>query len=202
MSNFCETCRFHRTFELSLVDRLIRDFGAVEGDLKSELTRMAAEEQQIADAEASRYRLLLRESEVEWHVKPEMSNYCGLDEARNVYYVATLRNRRGECADHTPAAAPRTCATCRHRVAGDGPAQDAREIATRIQLGVNAAALGQSGGVAPLCEKHSNATGCVPCAVQNAYDACPDWSAAASAPSASPMDGWALLQPGGQRGKK
>ena len=148
MSNFCETCRFHRTFELSLVDRLIRDFGAVEGDLKSELTRMAAEEQQIADAEASRYRLLLRESEVEWHVKPEMSNYCGLDEARNVYYVATLRNRRGECADHTPAAAPRTCATCRHRVAGDGPAQDAREIATRIQLGVNAAALGQSGGVA------------------------------------------------------
>ena len=39
----------------------------------------------------------------------------------------------------------------------------------------------------PFCEKHSNATGFVPCAVQNAYDACPDWSAAASGKMGSPI---------------
>ena len=145
MLNFCETCRFHRKFELSLVDRLIRDFGAVEGDLKSELTKMAAEEQQMADAEASLFRLLLREEDVEWRIKPEMSNYCGVKEASDVYFVATLRNRRGDCTDHKPPEAPRTCATCRHRIAGDGPAQDAREIAMRIEIGVSS---GRTAGTA------------------------------------------------------
>jgi hypothetical protein len=150
MHKLCTTCLFHREFQLSLTQRLARDFGAIEGQLKNELTKMMPEEQHKGDAEASQLRQLAREEDREWRIQPEMTSYCGLEENKNVYYVATLKNKGGNCTDHHPAEPPKTCETCRHRVPGDGSARDEAEIAMRIQVGVNAAALGQAGGVASL----------------------------------------------------
>lgn len=151
MGNLCTQCLHYRS-PRPRTQLLIRDLGADEGQLVTELTRMMQEEVQKQDAEASQLRQLVREEERAWRIQPKMTSYCGLHEAKDVYYIAELKNPRGDCTDYRNAEPPRACSTCKHRVPGGGPARDTDHIAKLNHVGANAAALGQPGGLSLLDE--------------------------------------------------
>jgi hypothetical protein len=140
----CTTCRFFRPFR-PMSQLLARELGIADPQLVSELLKMMQDERQKQDAEASQKVEVHRQEQLEWRTRPEMSDYCGLREADGVYLIHELKNPDGECEDHRPAE-PRPCSTCRHRVAGEGDANDQRMIARYGELARNAASLGQGSG--------------------------------------------------------
>jgi len=137
----CETCQHFRPAR-PLSQLLARDIGTSEPALLSELNKIAQDERELADAEASLKVEVLRldEPELAWWIRPEMSDHCALDEARGRYQFHELRNADGRCDQHQ-AIASRPCTSCRHRSDPAGPADDQVKFARYAQLAADAAAL-------------------------------------------------------------
>src|SRR5262249_27324153 len=81
----------------------------------------------IQNAElAQKKDLILRDCHT-WPLKrpPLMSDYCGLHESRETFYIGDLKNAGHRCSDHRPGTpAQRDCATCVHRAAPFGRERD------------------------------------------------------------------------------
>jgi hypothetical protein len=157
MDKPCERCRFYRRFDRPLSDRLEREISRGEATLKDSLTRMSQEELQKRDAETSRLRLLLLKKQIEWRIEPELTSYCGIHEARNVFYVAELKNPHRDCDDFEarPPGPRQECSTCRHRVLATGPERDEAHFAAIRRMAATAVALGEPAGQSQLNEFRS-----------------------------------------------
>jgi len=154
MDKPCARCRFYRRFGRPLTDRLEREISGGEAKLKDALTRMKQEELQKGDAEDDQLRQLVREDESQWTVQPETKSYCGLHEARDVFYVAALKNPGNDCDDFQarPPGPRHDCATCHHRVLATGPERDRAHFAALRRIAATAVALGEHGGLSQLNE--------------------------------------------------
>jgi hypothetical protein len=235
MNKPCRRCRFHRELSQPLTQRLQAELSSGEVQLVEALTRMSQQEGERLDAETSQVVEVSLRSQSQWGMQPLMTSYCGLDEGRDVFYVARLKNPRNECDDFEERAPgpKQECATCRHCVAPTGPEEDRAHFAKLRRMAATAIALGEPRPLGPMeelrgwittikvreatqafqgralgqrprylsiCGKHSQGSTFVPCAVHNAHDACPDWTPAAAAGTASPARGWALIgRIGGRR---
>jgi hypothetical protein len=60
-----------------------------------------------------------------WEGRPLMSDFCGLNEQEEQYFIAEIKNAGGRCGDFTPGERPkRRCTECQHRVVPEGRAED------------------------------------------------------------------------------
>jgi hypothetical protein len=157
MDKPCARCRFYRQLGRPLTDRLEREISHGEATLTEALTRLSQEELQKKDAETSRLRLLLREKEIEWRIRPELTSHCGVHEAGDVHYVAELKNPRSDCDDFEarPPGPRQECSTCRHRVLATGPERDEAHFAALRRMAATSVALGEPGGQGQLNEFRS-----------------------------------------------
>ena len=121
----CADCRHFQRYQ-PRTQVLAGDLGTVRQAVTAELSRLMQDERQTQDAEAAMQVELLRTDQVEWPHPPAMTDCCAFRAAETVFQVPRLKNIDYECGDHELGVAPRTetCATCRHRIVGEGPARD------------------------------------------------------------------------------
>lgn len=89
------------------------------------LSKITDNEQKLREAEAD---FKGKEGSADrdlWPARPQMSDYCGLDEADEIYRIAEVKNRGLGCGDFRSGRPERrACADCRHRVPADGQRRD------------------------------------------------------------------------------
>jgi hypothetical protein len=127
MSNVkpCADCRHFQRYR-PRTQILAGELGPVRQAVTAELSRLMQDERQTQDAEATMEVELERTDQIEWPHPPVMTDCCALRATEGVFQAYRLKNPDDVCDDHVRGAAPQTetCATCRHRVAGQGPARD------------------------------------------------------------------------------
>jgi hypothetical protein len=141
--NLCADCSHFQTAR-PLTQVLAEGLGRLGQTVASELSRLMQDERQLQDAEAAMEVELLRMEQLEWPQPPAMTDCCALHADRGLFLVATLKNSDGECEDFAPGPAPqaRSCETCRHLGAGQGPARD-EEYLDLIRKNAEVAALAE-----------------------------------------------------------
>ena len=140
MKRPCHTCTHFRPVR-PLSQLLARELGTTESQVLSELMKIMQDEREVQDAEASLKveQLRIDEPDPMWRSRPQMSDYCGLEETRGIYRLHEIKNANLGCNDHR-AIEVKTCATCRHRREGSGPAEDDVQFARIRRLEADAAA--------------------------------------------------------------
>jgi hypothetical protein len=68
--------------------------------------------------------------EAVWPQRPRTTPYCGLFEDRDFYYVCSVKNARGDCADFQTRSSPRlsVCESCIHRIQANGDSVDREDL--------------------------------------------------------------------------
>jgi len=104
-------------------------------ELSSAVSKIVEDEQKVRDAESD---LKSKEGAADrqlWPMRPAMSDYCGVDEATEVYWIAEVKNRGLACSQFKEGKPERrACADCAHRVAATGQAHDLALEATHARL--------------------------------------------------------------------
>src|SRR4051812_29626314 len=123
----CETCVHFRSVRPPS-HALAGAVTGMEPKVADTLSQLGQDEDKIEGAEAAAKERAARtdQEQPEWPTRPLMSAYCGVREANGVFFVAEVKNRGGECGDHTTEGSGRTwCRDCTHRVPGAGVSEDA-----------------------------------------------------------------------------
>jgi hypothetical protein len=186
-------------------------------EVANALAKILEDEQKLREAEADMKGKEAAGRDVAWPMQPTMSDYCGLQDADDVYLIAELKNRDLACEDFSTTPAERhACSDCAHRVAASGPDEDrateqmyldmiAGGIATKtptegpqsrlkdLRSGVAARrAVELQGayfakgrmltkpGYLDYCGYYSTPDEYAVCVLQNPYNTCPQWNAAAA----------------------
>lgn len=139
----CSRCRFFRPVQ-PLSQQLGAAISSTDADVAQALSKMTEDEQKQREAEAEYKRNQASTGNDHWPVRPVMSRYCGLLEAKGIYLIAEIKNAAHDCPDFSPdRPAPRRCAECRHQQLPEGAANDRRreeiyvdQIARDISAGV------------------------------------------------------------------
>lgn len=146
MQKNCKDCRFFRPYR-PLSQLLARELGLNDERLTSQLVTIMQDEYRVKGNEAQKKAELMIKDEVKWDQKPTMSDYCGYQESKGLYFFYEVKNADGNCADFQERdGAHKECATCQHRIVGDGETKDRQAIEEYKRLGMNSAALGHGGG--------------------------------------------------------
>lgn len=114
----CAKCvHFRRARPASQLLKAAFEADLSAGEVTGALTKITDDEQKLREAEAD---LKGKEASADrdlWGARPLMSDYCGLDEADEVYRIAEVKNRGLGCSDFEPGRPDRrACTGCAHRV--------------------------------------------------------------------------------------
>lgn len=146
MMKNCRNCRFFRPYR-PLSQLLARELGLSDAQVASQLLSIMQDEYRVKGNEAQKRTELMIGGKEKWDQKPSMSDYCGFQESKGIYFLYEMKNSAGNCGDFKELDGTRLeCTTCQYRIIGDGEAKDRQEIQKYKQLSTNSAALGQGGG--------------------------------------------------------
>lgn len=111
-------------------------------ELASAVSKIVEDEQKVRDAESD---VKSKEGSADrqlWPMRPTMSDYCGVDEAKEIYRIAEVKNRGLACGDFREGKPERhACADCSHRIAATGKAKDFALESTHTRLIASAVAV-------------------------------------------------------------
>jgi hypothetical protein len=95
------------------------------GPISEALSKIVEDEQKRREAEAQDKTTAMKQTTMTWSGRPMMSNFCGLDEANEVYLIPEIKNAGQQCHDFDPMSdPPQRCGECRHRTPSRGKAED------------------------------------------------------------------------------
>jgi hypothetical protein len=130
----CVKCHWYRPVR-PMSQLLARAFPTSARDVAEALGKVVEDEQKQRDAEAEYKRSQASAGKDTWAARPVLSDYCGLREAEDRFYIAEVKNAALQCDDFDDAIVPsRACETCRHEVPPEGPASDERREQMYVRL--------------------------------------------------------------------
>ena len=107
-------------------------------EIASALAKIVDDEQKVRDGEVdvkSKEGALDRDL---WAVRPTMSEYCGVKEVDEIYFICEVKNRGHQCRDFVDAKEQppvhRACAECAQRVQGGGAQRDEAVVRQYAQM--------------------------------------------------------------------
>jgi hypothetical protein len=124
----CAKCvHFRRGRPPSQLLKLAMRADTAASEVAGALTKITDDEQKLRDTEADWKSKEGSADRDLWGARPLMSDYCGVDEADEVYWIAEVKNRGLACpAFDAGRPDPRPCSTCVHRVPAEGRETDHR----------------------------------------------------------------------------
>ena len=140
----CEKCiHFRRLKPASQL--LARATGTTDSAISNALAKIQEDEDQQKGYE-TQYKMRKEISNDEiWGFRPIMSSYCGLQEEKEIYLIAEVKNSGGKCGDFkTELAEKHSCATCVHRILPQGTARDLQLEKSFLGMSLESTAVGMS----------------------------------------------------------
>ena len=120
----CIECKhFRRVRPMSQLFAAQLDSNA--GPISEALSKIVEDEEKRQDTEAQDKTNAMKQTTKTWSSRPMMSNYCGISEKDEIYFIWEVKNAGEQCQDFDPVTDPlRRCVECRHRRPSRGKAED------------------------------------------------------------------------------
>jgi hypothetical protein len=110
-------------------------------EIASALAKIVDDEHKLREAEAETKGKEGSANRGLWNARPMTSDFCGLEEPKEVYRIAEVKNRDLRCGDFEPGKPERrACEDCAHRVSSQGKDHDYEMEVTFTRLLSNAVA--------------------------------------------------------------
>jgi hypothetical protein len=119
-------------------------------EIASAIGKIVEDEQRLREAEAEAKGKADSENRDLWLARPMTSDFCGLEEANEIYRIREVKNRGGVSCDKFDDEKPKrhACEDCAHRVPAEGRQRDYEMELTYTRLLTNAVAARASTGSA------------------------------------------------------
>lgn len=156
----CSKCQYFR--RVKPVSQLLSAVlgGVMAGaEVTNALAKIVEDEQKVRDGEAD---IKGKEGAADrsiWPGRPMMSDYCGLSEGNETYFMCEVKNRGQECTDFVAGQTDRhACLDCSHHIPAQGSLLDQKMEATYNRLVLNAIAV-QSSPQSPQSQLQAHRSG-------------------------------------------
>jgi hypothetical protein len=142
MNGPCNQCvHFRRVKPISQV--FAGALGNNDAPVSDALAKIVEDERKRRETEAQYKTMASSLGRDYWEGRPLMSNFCGLKEQDETYFIAEIKNAGGGCGDFTPGERPQhRCVECRHRVVPQGRDEDQLVEQTATEMASSNIALG------------------------------------------------------------
>jgi hypothetical protein len=142
MSGPCNQCvHFRRVKPISQV--FAGALNTNDAPVSDALAKIVEDERKRREAEAQYKTVASSLGRDYWEGRPLMSDFCGLKEHEEQYFIAEIKNAGARCGDFTPGERPRhRCVDCLHRVVPQGRDEDRLVEQAATELAANNIALG------------------------------------------------------------
>ncbi|MDX8355237.1 hypothetical protein [Cognatiyoonia sp. IB215182] len=136
MKAYCETCLYYRAAR-NLSDAVDMPYSR---ELAREIERSYDNQAQREVRDARDRNRQMQAGKQTWSRRPLASEYCGLREAQDIYYMCDAKNAGNRCNDHQEAghgARGGPCQTCAHNVPPTGQDYDNQALLDAIDPSQN-----------------------------------------------------------------
>jgi hypothetical protein len=104
-------------------------------EVANAIAKIVDDEQKLREADADIKSKEGSADRMYWPAQPVMSEYCGLQEQKQIFFICEVKNRELQCKDFQPGRHERhACADCAHRVPAEGNTQDQRMEQSYTQM--------------------------------------------------------------------
>ncbi|HVR25553.1 MAG TPA: hypothetical protein VMU26_19825 [Candidatus Polarisedimenticolia bacterium] len=135
MGSCTECVHFRRVQPASQLMAAAIGLTAGGSEVANAIAKIVDDEQKLREADADIKSKEGSADRMYWPAKPVMSEYCGLQEQKDIFFICEVKNRELLCKDFQQGQPERhACAECAHRVPAEGNTQDQRMEQSYTQM--------------------------------------------------------------------